>query len=209
MENGTRALIMAATVFLGIMLFSIMVYLFRAGAEVNQDYDQKQIDNQLALYNSNFELYNVEDNTIMDIISVANLAYNVNEESDYDSENSMKIEIRFNSEYFNSKTFIIPNTKENGIGRNKIFDNKRKKFISIYDLLEKNITELGINKGIGGLDDMNLNEKLTTTKKDIDTNTPIYKYLFRCIGVEYSSKTGKIKYMKFVGYKNSSWEDTP
>ena len=194
MENGIKALYMATGVLLGVLLLSIMVYMFRAGGSVNQQYDEEQINNQLVLYNSKFEYYNVENNTIMDMISVANLAYNINSDNNYDSNTAVQIEI-----LIGNKTFKIPNTRpENDLGRNEILDENNK--ISIYDLTTKTIGQLGITGSNFGQDD-----RLTTTKYDITTNKTIYKYLFSCKPeeIKYDSVTGKLNYMKFYGYFNS------
>ena len=64
MENASKALLMAAGVLLGILLLSVMIYVFRQGARVQQTYDQKQITNQLELYNSKFEKYDRDNNIL-------------------------------------------------------------------------------------------------------------------------------------------------
>ena len=51
MENASRALIMAATVLLGVLLITMFVYIFREGSQVSKNYDIQQQANQLELYN--------------------------------------------------------------------------------------------------------------------------------------------------------------
>ena len=105
MENASKALIMVASVLIGIMLLSVMIYVFRAGAKVNEAYDNNQISNQLELYNSKFEYYDKDNNTIVDMITLANLAYDVNSECDYDVSSAVRIKIVVGNE-----EFIISNT---------------------------------------------------------------------------------------------------
>lgn len=184
MDNAVKALLMASAIFLGIMLFSIFVYLFRAGGDVNRQYDERQANNQLVLYNSKFELYDKSDNTIMDLITVLNLAYDVNEESDYDDGNSVEITINIgNSE------IILPNEK-NKVNKNQILKETDK--ISIYDLLEKTIDELSIQN----VQKAESNDKLSTTK--YKAGSTIYKYLFSCDDISYYDSTGKVSSMEFT-----------
>ena len=87
MENASKFLIMAATILIALMLIGIFTYVFRAGARVDEQYDLEQAENQLELYNSKFENYNVQDNRIMDLITVANLPYDVNSMTNYHNSN--------------------------------------------------------------------------------------------------------------------------
>lgn len=170
MEKASKALIMATGVILGVMLLSLMLYIFRQGAKVTKSYDERQISRQLELYNSNFEYYNKSNNTIMDIISLANLAFDVNMDSNYDKLNTVQVEISIGKE---KKFFYIPNIycpkcyeprcqkcsesssvdfKNNKCKccgniifteRNKIVS-KGGKIISIYDLVNLTLEELSI-----------------------------------------------------------------
>ena len=196
MENGSKALIMAASVFLGILLFSAMIYLFRAGARMNEQYEEQQVSNDLVLYNSKFELYNEPDNSILDIISVANLAYNINKDTDYDDGNAITIDINVGN-----TTFQISGSKKLE-KRNTIFIGKNGNYISIYDLVEKSFNDLGISM-VGSNDD----DKLSMTKYDSGKNETIYKYLFASDSdkIEYHSVSNKIIHMEFNCYINENF----
>ena len=93
MENASKALIMAATVLLGVMIISIGVYLFSTYAGYSADAYKKMEDTQIAQFNSQFLKYygtttryykddsgkEIEEtvqvkSTAHDIISLANLA---------------------------------------------------------------------------------------------------------------------------------------
>ena len=50
MDNASKALIMAASILLGVMLFSVFVYVFRAGASLDETYDAAQNIRQLNLF---------------------------------------------------------------------------------------------------------------------------------------------------------------
>ncbi|MCR5185979.1 MAG: hypothetical protein K6D97_02540 [Clostridia bacterium] len=83
MENASRALIMAASTIIALMVLASMVYLFRQGALLNEHYDRNQISRNLELYNSRFLKYNNDTNTFSDIMSICNLAYDVNVGTEY------------------------------------------------------------------------------------------------------------------------------
>ena len=121
MENASKALFIAVGVFLGIMLLTVMIYVFRQGAKVNESYDQKQISLQLELYNSQFEKFDRDNNNVMDVISLCNLAFDVNKECDFDKALAVQVEVDIGN-----RTFMIPNSgviKE----RNKLFTDNNKK----------------------------------------------------------------------------------
>ena len=84
MENASRALYMAAAIIIAFMILAILINVFKAGAKLNEDYDFKQSKEQLELFNSKFEVYDKNNNTISDIISAINLAYSVNKNVEYD-----------------------------------------------------------------------------------------------------------------------------
>jgi len=104
MDNASKALIMAASILLGVMLFSVFVYVFRAGASLDETYDAAQNVRQLNLFNSYFEVYDKDDNTILDMITVANRAYSVNKDANYDETMAIKIVIEIGDKFY-----VIPN----------------------------------------------------------------------------------------------------
>lgn len=202
MENASKALFIAAGVFIGIMLLSVMIYVFRQGARINQTYDQKQINLQLELYNSQFENFDSQTNNIIDVISLCNLAFDANKECDFDKASSVQIEIKIGS-----KTYILPNS--NLITeRNLILDGSNK--ISIYNLVNYTLNEgdqkLGIGTGTVEGDGDLASDKLSDTK--LEGGKTIYKYLFKVADskdFEYNSHSNKVSKIKLTAYCNSEW----
>lgn len=100
MENASKALIMAATVLLGVMIISVGVALFNTFSEFGRDTLQKVEDKRIAEWNNNFLKYygyisTEEDKNPIpikvsahDIVSVANLAKQNNENYELTKENS-------------------------------------------------------------------------------------------------------------------------
>ena len=84
MENASKALLLAAEVLIGMLVLSLMVYLFITfgsnAAKIN-----KQLENdKLAQFNNQYDKYvNKDDVTIYDIVTVANLAKENNNYYEY------------------------------------------------------------------------------------------------------------------------------
>lgn len=75
MENASKALIMAASILLGVMLISIAVYVFNSFGRYAASYTEQQEMQQIAIFNANFTIYEGRsDLTPHDIVTIANLA---------------------------------------------------------------------------------------------------------------------------------------
>lgn len=75
MENASKALIMAAGVLIGMILLSLMVYMFMSFAQTSAEIHKGQDENRLNEFNSQFTAYEGKEGiTIHDIVTVANLA---------------------------------------------------------------------------------------------------------------------------------------
>ena len=193
MENATKFLLMAGGLILGVLLFSVFAFVFRAGARYSHRIDEAQSENQMILENSKFEFYNrgssgvnnsFEQNTISDMVSLINMVYSQNTEG-YDSDRidlvisagpneSIKLEVP-------GKLRLTDDGKK--LGRNQVFCNGE--IISVYDLLS--------SEDFSGEDDL-----LTTSKCDNSTNNKIvYKYIFPVDGSYEYYSSGRVKKMKF------------
>lgn len=165
MDNAARALIMAASIILGVLLLSTFVYVFRAGASVDEAYDEMQVERELRLDNAKFDVYDKQDNTIMDILSVINLAYNTNEDYAYDPAKAVEVVIHIGNTYFAIPRVELTGDLKKEFGRNKIFNrgssiNSVGEIQSTYDLADKTLEELEIT----GLENATTTDKLSTTK---------------------------------------------
>lgn len=80
MENAAKALMIAASVLIGIMIISLAVYLFATFGATSKQIHEEIDANRLNEFNTQFTVYETKnDNTIYDIISVINLAKENNE----------------------------------------------------------------------------------------------------------------------------------
>ena len=75
MENASKALIMAGTILISIMVVSLGVYIINMFGEYTSRQEQERANQQIAEFNAQFLKYeNRKDITAQDIVTVANLA---------------------------------------------------------------------------------------------------------------------------------------
>lgn len=77
-ENASNALLMAGGVLIGILIISLGVIIFQASAQFARNYEVDREQIELTSFNSQFEKYNKTDLTLQDIVTVANLAREIN-----------------------------------------------------------------------------------------------------------------------------------
>jgi len=241
MENASKALIIAATTLIALLIIGSMVYLFRAGSAVGESYNRRQVQNSRELYNSKFLNFNRNNNNISDIISLCNLAYDSNLSSEYDLGYAVLIDVKI----ADKRHFVIPNVKIDNFNRKNILLVKDRNIpsnlnantiphVNIYDLMEtsiKTISEITGNTqppdngdlenltGIQILDNDRFSKTIrsasaknvNTTYKVMSSSSPddenlvddimIYKFLFKCDGIEYNSE-GRVSKMTFSCFNN-------
>ena len=197
MENASKALIMAASVLLGVMILSIGVYLFYVYGNYSAEAYQRMEDNQIAEFNAQFLKYYgntkrsyVDENgnvqevqgpilcTIQDIMSLANLAaknniqYEVNDQARYD-ENTQYIQID-----------IGTNRDTQNIEK---WNNDQK-----IECIQENSTKLQNKLDANG-------------RVELDENgNPIQETVIKnyiCTDARISEVTKRIYYMRFVEYE--------
>ena len=102
MENATKALYMAAGVLVGILILTVMIFVFRQGGQLLETLDDNNKTLAIEKFNSELIIYNREGirtpenesyNTIFDIVTACNLAWDINEQNLHDVENCLEIEV--------------------------------------------------------------------------------------------------------------------
>lgn len=94
MENASKALIMTASILIGVIILSIGVYLFTAFGGTSKEI-QEQVDSRvLAEFNNNFLKYqgNIRC-TIHDIVNLAKFVQKTNEQMEIDTSNDFYIKV--------------------------------------------------------------------------------------------------------------------
>ena len=93
-ENASNALVIAGGILLSIMIISVVVLSFRSAGNFAKDYENTTLETNLLTFNSKFEIYNRDNLTIQDIVTVANLAHNLNEQNNVATEKNSKYYIK-------------------------------------------------------------------------------------------------------------------
>lgn len=91
MENASKALIISASILIGVIILSIAVYLFASFGGTSREIQKKMDSRALAEFNNNFTKY-LDSNscTIHDIVNLAKFARKTNEEMEYTTADSDK-----------------------------------------------------------------------------------------------------------------------
>jgi len=149
------------------MVITLLVFMIRKGAAIGSEYDNQISDAELAKFNGKFEIYDKDNNNFMDIITVCNMAYDVNKKNSYDAQNSVKIKLFMTAS--TSATYSIladANLKKGYFFKGDSAGNQE----YIYNLVSEN------------------------TKLNDEGN---YINTFKCIYRNYNKITGKIDEMHF------------
>lgn len=171
-----------------------MVYLFRAAAKTNKDYDERQSQQQLELFNSKFENYNKNDNTIIDLVSLINLVYDTNETNYYDEGMSVRLVINLTNNKISNLGdlggyLIVPEVNCN-LNKNEVLNcrnsnNNDGDTISTLDLINLK------------LNDKSLSDSILKSDELLGGMKTVYTYTFKCKSISYDKKTGRVEKIEF------------
>ena len=150
MENATKAAIMTATTLIGVMILTLIVYLFRTGAILGDTYESNRKTVEIETFNSKITPYQrtvgvheedgkmsiMQSNSFLDVISACNYAYNINKTNDQDPRNSLTIEIDIDGEMYS----IFPDS-ECDLEKGEVYEgavegNDMATKVRLYDILD-------------------------------------------------------------------------
>lgn len=98
MENASKALIMAGSVLIGVLIMTLAVYLFVDFGTTSAQINEQNAQNQITQFNSKFTSYEgKEDITIYDIITIASYANENNKFYENDDEYKICVSINNNN----------------------------------------------------------------------------------------------------------------
>ena len=223
MENAVKALYMAAGMLLGVMILGVWVYLFRQGARLGQSYEADKVTKQIQAFNSQFEKYTVvtnqrgasdgytfenKGNLPSDVITCANLAFDVNTRNEFDEFNCVEMEVKINAStiyYIHSakaqpKNNFLINTGKTAARAASSFDTTNPSVCkSFYDFM-KEYNKVKI---------VNIKDPSKTPNDYSSTAESIYEYYFdvKPDGFHYSDKTGKVDKIVFTAVKTNGFNN--
>lgn len=76
MENATKALLIAGSVLISILIISLLVMIFNNTGNVSRTYNDRIESEDITKFNSNFTKYLGQDLTIHEVITITNFALN-------------------------------------------------------------------------------------------------------------------------------------
>ena len=126
MENSTKAFYIVTGVLIGILVVTAFALVFTKGGQALSTIDNKEISRQIEEYNAKLIIYNRNNNTIFDVVTACNLAYDINNQNMFDNKNFLEIEF-----YVEHENYILEND-----------ENVKKGFINEVSMGEIKLTSL-------------------------------------------------------------------
>lgn len=112
MENASKALIMAGSVLIGIIILSTFVYIFRSSANFAQSYETTVGAKNIVNFNNRFEKFlDRTDVTMYEILSLINFAKDYNQKDNRDTVNGIDVMINNSTYMKKSENDIIKEIK--------------------------------------------------------------------------------------------------
>lgn len=179
MENATKALLIAAGIFFGLMIISISLVMLNRISAYYQSKEANKVTEQLAAFNKQYTAYNRDDVRGSDILSLVNKIIDFNERREIGAA-EMQISIiiprdtagkykYFYYKYVNtsSETLIRPETNYTHVNISNQFLIRANQMASSYgtkiEKLVSNISTLIIDDGLTGI----LKERAEQARKDL------------------------------------------
>ena len=92
MENASKALLMSASVLIGVLILSLMVFLFASFSNTAIEVEQQNNEREVTKFNSRFVTFERKEIiTIYDIVSIANYAREINKEKNESEQVVVKL----------------------------------------------------------------------------------------------------------------------
>ena len=147
MENAAKAINIAVGVIIGILILSVFIYIFSKGGSFLEKIDDRKNSEAIQAYNSKLDIYNKSGsesdyNTIYDVVTACNLAYDINKDNNYDSKNCLEIEIKIDTD----TTYILENIDtviKGCIKKDSTNDTKLTHLITTYSDVSETADEAG------------------------------------------------------------------
>lgn len=95
MENASKALLMAASILIGVLVLSLIIYLYTYFGAEAQKFEEIINQRQLTKYNAQYTVFDGrQDLSVYDVVSIINKAYKNNEKHKDDSEYKTEYQVR-------------------------------------------------------------------------------------------------------------------
>lgn len=215
MENATKALEMAGSVLIGLLILGCLVFAYNQLAAVKQDEETSKRIQQASDFNKDYLAYDRDNLYGSDIFSIANLIINYNKkEHDNKDYTEITISVKIKSKIRDAKYF------DKGAGETY----NANQIASAYKALSDKITNVGktpyfkkvvsywANYGTSTRLENQINQEIKNPNENMIANlkADIQEYndlvseqkdmvrkTFKCSKVEYDQNTGRVIKMEF------------
>ena len=224
MENASNAMLMAASVLIGVLILGLVVIMFNRLSSVEATRQQAEEVSAETEFNKQFESYNRKMLYGTDIISISNLIADYNERQGADGYATVamnKVKVTLNDEAFDEYGYTIDENTNAGIiaeqiknvenrinyysvngdytkdGKTYSFEELKAKSrleLQNLDILDDSYDYTTTAKGNGFAEYMDLSEELKAFKRKI----------FTCRKYETDPNTGRVTSMEFEEVNNTT-----
>lgn len=168
MENASRALLMAASVLVAIIIISTLVFMYNKLTNIPDEQENTKLVQQIDDFNKVYESYNRKDVYGTQLASLVNRMLDNNKKYSYSNE----------EESYKMDMVVIFKIQDDYFGKGETYDlNGIKSKMSTLQTKEES------NKAIAG----NSERPFTDFKRK----------LFKCTGIEYNEKTARVAKLYF------------
>lgn len=214
MENATKALEMAGSVLIGVLILGCIVYAYSRLTEIKKEEQTSERIEQSTDFNKDYDAYNRDDLYGSDIFSVANMVKNYNvKEADTKDYGKISIEIKVkkvirDAKYFKYATYNAETITEayNNLATTVTRIGSKEYFNKAVSYWANFGTSTRLENQIKQETNGNYNNsKLSHLKDDIieyqdyvSEQKDMARKTFKCTKMEYYNNTGRVKYMEFT-----------
>jgi type II secretory pathway pseudopilin PulG len=194
MENASKALIIAGSILLAIIILSLIVYVATSTSRMVQAQEEKKATEEIATFNKQYEAYNKKRMYGTDVITVIKKAMEYNSKGG----EQIKVELTIHTTY----ETVIQTITINDTGKVISTKEREKKGVSL-EASEQPYSIDEVKNFFSQDPDDRLNEK-DGEDKIINTYSALTSFkrsIFECNGVEYG-KNGRINKMSFEEVKS-------
>lgn len=192
MENASKALIIAGSIFIALIIISIAFLTFSNMSSSQSEDEQRRLIEQLTDFNKEYESYAKGRMYGVDVISVLNKAINNNLNSEEQEKITIEITLHADLAPYKQRQKTDSNGKvirdSNG---NIVYE------VYIDSKDKKSSLKAGTAYKVKSSNDLAYKILFDRNLTDIATFNDFKRRVFKCKKIEHSKTTGKVNYMKF------------
>ncbi len=187
MENASKALIMAGSILIALMIVGVLIYMWASSSELFKQNESAELAEQIKMFNLEYEGYNKKLLRGTDVISAMNKA-------DSNNRKYAKPGIKIKGKTITQEEMEDPNY-----------------YINVnFIMVEETVYVKGEGQSqtftFKANEPYTMEEYFTVIRPNKETFDDFKRRIFDCVKVEYNKKTGRVNYLLFKERKMSEDE---